>query len=716
MDSTVKWKWLTFLFSLSTFIFMFLCVSIWIIKDKELDTFSASYGTCPAEEPEDSGTWDTMTQSHGTVLDTLSKDEINLVVDYLHDKMDLKHPKNAQIDQSFIHAIEVHTPRKREVLDFWDNNGPKPKREAKVFIMHGDRSPPFIGEYIVGPLPNITYAEIINTTARTTKVPYIYRPFSSFEFMAIYKHVIGRVAREAHQVLVESYNATPFNCGNQCLRFSMTPISSGYLPEGTRKSWFWFAHNVEFYTLHPLDFQFLVDMTSSDPKQWRILDVWYANQLFESLSVFLKAYSCQQINKTRIPFPTGEESTFSSLEMRENQFPENGRRPPRQFYPDGPRFEVNGNSIKYMTWDLKYKMSTTNGLQLFDIKFDSERIIYELSMQEVTVLYSGFSPTNRMLYYADSAGLFGTRSRGLVPSVDCPENAQFIHSYLYSANENGHRTYENAFCVFEHNANYPLRRHRAYGRSGAFYGGMVNSVLVVRTIMSVINYDYVFDYMFYQNGMVEIRVLLTGYLGTSFYVPQEEPYGAHVRKTVIAGLHNHLFNFKVDLDIKGTKNIFETLDIKSENKTDPWYGNPHVQNSYVRNIRRTEKDAAYKYNFDTPKYLLVSNSKKHTPQNVRRSYRIKPSGMSKLLLPENYGFSRSISWARYQVAITKQKDWEESSSSIFTMWDAKKPVVNFQSYIDDNDNIEDEVIFIVLYKKLMDESNSINFDINEMNY
>uniref|UniRef100_K1R5L2 Amiloride-sensitive amine oxidase [copper-containing] n=1 Tax=Magallana gigas TaxID=29159 RepID=K1R5L2_MAGGI len=186
--------------------------------------------------------------------------------------MNLKHPKEAQIDQSFIHAIEVHTPRKSEVIDFWDNNGPKPKREAKVFIMHGDQNPPFIGEYIVGPLPNITYAEIINTTARTTKVPYIYRPFSSFEFMAIYRYVIGRVAKEAHQVLVESYNATPFNCGNQCLRFSMTPISSGYLPEGTRKSWFWFAHNVEFYTLHPLDFQFLVDMTSSDPKEWRILD------------------------------------------------------------------------------------------------------------------------------------------------------------------------------------------------------------------------------------------------------------------------------------------------------------------------------------------------------------------------------------------------------------------------------------------------------------
>lgn len=109
-----------------------------------------------------------------------------------------------------------------------------------------------------------------------------------------------------------------------------------------------------------------------------------------------------------------------------------------------------------MIWDLKYKMLIMNGLQFFDIKFDLERIIYELSMQEVIVLYLGFSLINWMLYYVDSVGLFGICFWGLVLSVDCFENVEFIYFYLYLVNENGYCMYENVFCVFEYNVNYFL--------------------------------------------------------------------------------------------------------------------------------------------------------------------------------------------------------------------------------------------------------------------
>ncbi len=54
------------------------------------------------------------------------------------------------------------------------------------------------------------------------------------------------------------------------------------------------------------------------------------------------------------------------------------------------------------------------------------------------------------------------------------------------------------FCVFELNTHSILRRHRAYGRTGAYYGGLEAIVLVVRSIISIVNYDYVFDFMFYQ--------------------------------------------------------------------------------------------------------------------------------------------------------------------------------------------------------------------------
>ena len=60
-------------------------------------------------------------------------------------------------------------------------------------------------------------------------------------------------------------------------------------------------------------------------------------------------------------------------------------------------------------------------------------------------------------------------------------------------------TFERAICVFEQNTGVPLRRHLSYSRrQGAFYGGMSDSVLTVRSILTIGNYDYVVDFVFHQ--------------------------------------------------------------------------------------------------------------------------------------------------------------------------------------------------------------------------
>lgn len=701
IDNGQKWMWISVALAVSTMFFFLICISLvfaFVFKDTTSSPISIEQINIEQSNIADKD----------DVFSQLSFEEIDAVLEYLYAIKDLRltTPDRTSIETSFIHTIELQPPPKEEVLEYLNSNGKKPVRKAKVYIFRGDIDPPLIEEYIVGDLPNVTYAHVANVSSRHTQIPYIYRPFSSYEFMGIYRHVIPHIGKDANHVLEESYNATAINCGNRCLRFSMTPISSGYLEEGKRKAWFWFAYDVEFFTLHPVDFQFLVDMTSAHPSNWTIEKIWYANQMFPSLHNFLDEYRCGNINKTRLAFPEPEENLYSGLHRREPLFSRSKKRAPVQFEPDGRRFQVSGNTVTYLGWSMRHRMSPTNGFQLFDVRFDGEMIAYEMNLQEVIVLYSGYTPSARMLNYADSAGLFGTRHRGLVPGSDCPEDAQFFDVHLYSSNEGGKRTYENSLCVFEHNTNSPLRRHRAYSRIGAFYAGLVNSVLIVRTIMSVINYDYVIDYIFHQNGIIETKVSLTGYLSTSFYFPEEEYYGGHLREHTQAGLHNHLFHFKVDVDVKGTSNRFETLDIKPEYKKDPWSDNHHHQTYYERNLRKTEKEGEYTYNFETPKYLLISNNNETTPEGIPRSIKINFSGISKMLLPDDYGFAQSISWARHQLTVTKRKDEEEDSSSIFAMWDAKDPVVNFKNYSEDNENIIDEVMPFE-YIMFIDENRSL---------
>ncbi|RUS71846.1 hypothetical protein EGW08_020393 [Elysia chlorotica] len=625
----------------------------------------------------------------------LSQQEIDSVVNFLYAQswLRLSPLETATVNSSFIHMVEAFIPPKAAVLNYLNNQGPAPVRRARAFIFRGNASEQVAEEYVVEPLPNPQRVSLVQSKSRKTSIAFSLRPFSKYEFKAMYKHILPTILEKAGTLIRESYNATLCRHGDQCLRFSLTPVSSGFLEPGRRKVWLWFAYDVEFYTLHPLDLQLLVDSTDSNPERWEIQRAFYGNTLFPSLDDLIAQYNSGAINKTRTHFPTlPVEQQYSAVYLRGNPVPEHDRPPPQQVQPSGPRYSLEGDLLHYMDWRFNVRISPTVGAQLFDIRYKDERVVYELSMQEIAVLYSGHSPAASMLYFADSAGLFGTRMRGMMPGVDCPDYGTLLDTSVYTANEAGLKRLENSLCIFEHTPQTPLRRHRTYGMSGAFYSALDDHVLVVRMYIVVINYDYVFDFVFHNNGGIEVKVSSTGYLASSFYYPEEENFGTRISETVVAGLHHHLFHFKADIDVKGTSNRFQTWNIGTDLKQDKWADNPartHTQNIFRKELKRTEKDALYSFNFSTPKYLMFEKDEVsalgHSP-----AYRLIHRGLTKTLLPEGEGFEPSVTWAQHQMAVTRHHDDELSSSSIFAMWDASDPVVSFKSFWQDDEDIVDQ--------------------------
>jgi diamine oxidase len=493
----------------------------------------------------------------------------------------------------------------------------------------------------------------------------------------------------------------------------MTPVSSAFLPSGSRAAWFWLAHDREFFILHPLDLQFLVNTTDTDASRWTVMKVYYADQFFSNFEELMTKYREGFINKTRVPYPEGPESElYSSLYLRGEPFPKEDKPPPVSVLPKGNRFTVQGSRVEYMRWHFTLRVSPSVGLHLYDLHFGQERIAYEISMQEIAVLYTGYGPVASTLYFADSAGLFGTRMRGMLEGVDCPPNAVHLDTQLFTSNEGGLKRLTRAVCIFEHNNELALRRHRAYSMTGAFYGGLSDSVLVVRSFISLINYDYILDYTLHQNGAVEVSVSSTGYLATTFYYPPEERYSTRVHKNVAAGLHQHLFHIKADLDVGGVANRFESFNIgvedKDERALNPEGVTPpsHKQFNMVKQVRRRESEACHKFDFHSPKYLLISGDSV-SDLGHRRSYHVLPRGETPALLPADIGFEPSVSWARCQVAVTRHKDSEATSSSVFAMWDARDPVVNFTNYLADNEHIEDEV-FSLTFSLLTSQYTSLS--------
>ena len=83
---------------------------------------------------------------------------------------------------------------------------------------------------------------------------------------------------------------------------------------------------------------------------------------------------------------------------------------------------------------------------------------------------------------------------------------------------------------------------------------------------TVANYDYLTEVEFSADGTVQVRLLFAGYCEVRWYAgslnPWETALGGIVHRNVAAPLHSHFGLFKVDLDVLGANNSFETTTFK----------------------------------------------------------------------------------------------------------------------------------------------------------
>ena len=93
----------------------------------------------------------------------------------------------------------------------------------------------------------------------------------------------------------------------------------------------------------------------------------------------------------------------------------------------------------------------------------------------------------------------------LTCGVDCPYLATYV-DWHFLLESQAPRTLHDAFCVFEQNKGLPLRRHHSDFIS-QYFGGVVETVLVFRSVLTLFNYDYVWDVIFHSSGAIQVKFL-----------------------------------------------------------------------------------------------------------------------------------------------------------------------------------------------------------------
>lgn len=334
--------------------------------------------------------------------------------------------------------------------------------------------------------------------------------------------------------------------------------------------------------------------------------------------------------------------------------------------PMGPGYRLTGQEVSWEGWKFHFRIDPRRGLVLSQIRHqDGERersILYQASLSELFVPYQDpAEPWNNQSYYdlGTYPSVFGGIASTLDPGRDCPANARYVDANVMTPD--GSPTQRpRAACLFERPGSEPAWRHNR--------DGVVESRprrdLVLRMLMGAGNYDYLFDWIFKQDGSIRVNLGATG-IDQVKSVPAEnaaaadassggtngaryDRYGRFVAPYLVAVNHSHFFNFRLDFDVDGERNTLMVDRLETERLPD---SNPRRSVWRVNSVEAArEADARRMADMNKPEIWRVVNPSVHGPTGYPTGYLLEGHGAMTLLAPDDYmrqraGFTEYTLWA-----------------------------------------------------------------------
>ncbi|XP_053120644.1 membrane primary amine oxidase-like [Hemicordylus capensis] len=473
------------------------------------------------------------------VFADLTQEELVQVIRYLKSNLGagLVDASRANPSENCIYLVDLQLPPKAETLLFLDYGGSCPAREALAVVYFGNQSHPNVTEFVVGPLPEPMYHRDVTVQKYGGPIPYYRRPPLDAEYkqMARFLHSAIFPTAPSFMQKVLQYDGTNL--------VAMTTSPRG-LKSGDRATWLVLFQNVTGFFLHPVGLEVLLDHSSLDISHWTLKKVFYNGQYYRDLAELEREFTEGLLHVgmvQRVP----ADGDFSSMKPRVHP-PGLG---PLHYEPYGPRYIVRKNQVTSSCWSFAFRMDVSRGPCLFDIKFKGQRIVYELSVQDAMSVYGSSNPGGMSTRYMDGSFGIGRFTYPLVRGVDCPYSASYLDVDSLAQAERPIVS-RDAFCVFEQDMGAPLRRHYSKLHS-LYYGGLPGTALVLRSVTTMGNYDYVWDFVFYPNGAIESKVRASGYISSSFLYADGLDFGNRVGDHTLGTIHTHFVGYKVDLDVGG---------------------------------------------------------------------------------------------------------------------------------------------------------------------
>ncbi|KAK2011733.1 copper amine oxidase [Colletotrichum eremochloae] len=395
----------------------------------------------------------------------------------------------------------------------------------------------------------------------------------------------------------------------------------------------------------------------------------------------LPVVECNEYKIIRIDIlPTGADHTIKPLSpykpkpaneyIPECQKLRKDLKPLHVSQPEGPSFIVTpvgetGNVVEWQKWSFFVGFNQREGMVLYNVKYDGRPLFYRLSLSEMSVPYGDpRHPFHKKAAFDLGDAGAGTTANNLQLGCDCLGSIQYL-SGVISDDRGQPDPRENCICIHEQDAGISWK-HTNY-RTGR--AAVVRSrELVLQSIITVSNYEYILMFIFNQAGEVTYEVRATGILSTQPIDHELDKigtsFGTVVHPGVLACHHQHIFSLRVDPMIDGHTNQLVYSEAHKMPRDPHW--NPHGTGYQVVE-KIVEKTAGLDLDVDSNRTFKITNPNSLNPVNGKPvAYKIMAPPFQKLMSDHDSFNYKRAEFADHNIYVTTHRDRELYAGGWYT--------------------------------------------------
>ena len=322
--------------------------------------------------------------------------------------------------------------------------------------------------------------------------------------------------------------------------------------------------------------------------------------------------------------------------------------------PNGPSFSLRGSEILWDRWRIHFGVHPRRGVEVYDVAIidgDQTRpVLYRAGLSE---LMTPYGDPEYVSWYPRDAGdygmsLYSGARAAAVVGADAPANATFVPA-VFTDPKGKPVTVPRVVAIYERDGGVLWRHSNRAMRARQ---------LVLSGYTTVDNYDYLFHWIFSQDGSIDVQAQLTGVMNIrpvasvrdNAHGDDETMFAHLVAPRIRAPNHQHFFNFRLDLDVDGDGN--RVLEMNTSNqqavlrdRVGEWFG-------MRQTTLKSEVSARRDVDLSTARRWFVASGSKMNDLGQHTAYALVPGENAPAMQAPNSAPKRRASFLEHQLWVT----------------------------------------------------------------